>query len=137
MVFISNAMTCTLINDALILLASSELLFARSAARVSSTTKAKGTSPLYSSGMPTTHTSATSGWSRRCPSSSAGATWKPLTLRISYFLGVSGLEGYHLLDMHNLQTVDDKDVTRSRKFDFIACPNPTIHKRLLCPRSFP
>ena len=56
----------------------------RASASVFSTMKAIGTSPLKSSGTPITPASPTSGWSKRWPSSSAGATWKPRTLNISY-----------------------------------------------------
>lgn len=48
------------------------------------TINAKGSSPLKSSGTPRTHVSLTSGCESRCASNSAGATWKPRTLRISY-----------------------------------------------------
>jgi len=56
---------------------------ARFAASADSATKAKGSSPLYSSGIPTTQASATFGCRRRCPSNSAGATWNARTFRIS------------------------------------------------------
>ena len=48
-----------------------------------STIKARGSSPAKSSGIPTTAASATLAWSSRWSSSSAGATWSPLTLIIS------------------------------------------------------
>ena len=44
------------------------------------TTHALGRSPLRSSGTPATQASATAGWLVSTASSSAGATWKPLTL---------------------------------------------------------
>ena len=69
--------------DFLIALTSSGPFVVRAAASELSTMNAIGTSPQYSSGIPTTPTSATSGWSRRCPSSSAGATWYPRHLMSS------------------------------------------------------
>ena len=67
-------------RSALIASASVVLDAARTAAGGCSTMYARGNSPLNSSGTGTTHTSATSGWLKRWPSSSAGATWKPRTL---------------------------------------------------------
>lgn len=64
----------TFMIDCLVRASSLESLFMRSTAAAVGTTNARGISPLYSSGRPTTQTSVTSGWSRRCPSSSAGAT---------------------------------------------------------------
>ena len=72
---------CTLTMRALMFSASPKV--ARMAASSESTTKASGNSPLFSSGIPTTHASATSGCRSRWLSSSAGETWNPRTLKIS------------------------------------------------------
>ena len=77
-----RASSHTLMILALIFSASPDA--ARFAASTDSATKARGSSPLYSSGIPTTQASATSGCRRRCPSNSAGATWNARTFRISY-----------------------------------------------------
>ncbi len=74
-------------TSALIASASAALVAARAAAGGCSTMYARGNSPLNSSGTGTMHTSATSGWLKRWPSSSAGATWKPRTLINSYRRG--------------------------------------------------
>lgn len=73
----------TFIIDCLIVSAEAGSLCIRFIASGRKTTKASGSSPLYSSGVPTTHVSATSTWSRIQPSNSAGATWNPRTLSIS------------------------------------------------------
>ena len=78
---IMRASSYTLMMLALILSASPDA--ARFAASADSATNAIGSSPLYSSGTPTTQASATSGCRRRCPSNSAGATWNARTFRIS------------------------------------------------------
>jgi hypothetical protein len=70
----------TLDSSALRASASALLDAARTTAGGCNTMYASGNSPLKSSGTGTIHTSATSGWLKRCPSSSAGATWKPRTL---------------------------------------------------------
>ena len=60
-----------------------ELAVGRPAGPGSSCTAATGTSPARSSAMPNTAQSSTAGWPCSTASTSAGATWKPLTLIIS------------------------------------------------------
>lgn len=73
------------------------------------TTKANGSSPENSSGIPMTAASATFSCPKRWPSSSAGATWKPLTLINSY-------TRFHQLRTANislryLDSVDDEEIS--------------------------
>lgn len=100
---------------------------------------AKGTSPLNSSGIPMTPASATSGWSSRRPSSSAGATWKPRTLKISWVKGKHGERysekakaksvclreaGKHGRGTH-LQTINDIRITIFLDHHFVTRANPS------------
>ena len=117
-------------RSALIASASPVLDAARTAAGGWSTTYARGNSPLNSSGTGTTHTSATSGWLKRWPSSSAGATWKPRTLINSYRRGWSVLVIVPGEVPYHLETIDNIDVALSIVFDLITRTDPSTNLRL-------
>src|SRR5258706_8361289 len=106
---------------------------AASANFADSTTKAAGTSCEYGSGMPTTPTSATASCPRRKPSSSAGATWKPRTLKISLrrstIKRLPSYEGSRLISDWS-QHFNPKTNTYLIEIDLVSSLQPSIYKRL-------